>query len=208
MASLLPPGPDVIFSAAYFNGVGVPLFQRWQSPTIVFVEQGKVLPRRLPWREDGFESRGRIAQRDGDIAQPAQWPHVTNRRPFGHLQKPRFAPRTAPPAAGMQRARLKSSSSVSCEKRFHGRSADNHHNRKYGCRLVDGTSSGIAPSSSMVIGQAAPGVDGIGLNDGPGGTDGHAGDAAPTLLRNRAVDRQGQINQQFAEEKERSGVAA
>ena len=58
------------------------------------------------------------------------------------------------------------------------------------------------------IGDAAPGVDGIGLNDGPGGTDGHAGDAAPTLLRDRAVDRQGQINQQFAEEKERSGVAA
>ncbi|SSM22707.1 Uncharacterised protein [Klebsiella pneumoniae] len=35
---------------------------------------------------------GRIAQRDGDIAQPAQVANATNRRPFGHLQKPRFAP--------------------------------------------------------------------------------------------------------------------
>ncbi len=50
-----------------------------------------------------------------------------------------------------------------------GRSADNHHNRKYGCRLVDGTPRDCTFQFNGEIGDAAPGVDGIGLNDGPVG---------------------------------------
>ena len=50
------------------------------------------------------------------------------------------------------------------------------------------------------VGDAAPGVYGIGGDDGAGRAGGDAGDAAAALLFLRLVYRQRQIDQQFAEE--------
>lgn len=90
-------------------------------PLNVFIEKRVLAPAALQGAKMGFIP-GRIAQRDGDIAQPAQVANATNRRPFGHLQKPRFARANSSTSGGACSALrgLKSSSSVSCEKRFHG----------------------------------------------------------------------------------------
>lgn len=52
------------------------------------------------------------------------------------------------------------------------------------------------------IGDVVLGVDGIGFNDGFGGIDGYVGDVVFIFFCNWVVDWQGQINQQFVEEKE------
>ena len=46
----------------------------------------------------------------------------------------------------------------------------------------------------------------IGLDDGAGGAEGHAGDTVATVALVGAVGRQWQVHQQFAEEEQRTGL--
>jgi hypothetical protein len=58
------------------------------------------------------------------------------------------------------------------------------------------------------IGDAAPGVETVGRDDGGSGADVDAGLAGAAVVGFRCVDRQGQVGIDFAEEKPRAMVAA